>query len=97
MTDPAGRVTTFTFSGSNLVSIEDPNDAITTYGYTSSHLMNSETNPDGNSAAVSYDSFTRMSSETLLDGTSSVAIALRRRSAWSRPMAPPHWNTLTTS
>jgi YD repeat-containing protein len=75
VTDPVPRVTTFAFSGSKLASITDPDGAITSYGYNSSDLMTTEINPDNQTATVTYDSFTRMSSETLLGGLGSVSIA----------------------
>jgi YD repeat-containing protein len=45
------------------------------YGYNSSHQITSETDPNGATATVAYDSFGRMSAETLFDGTSQVKIA----------------------
>ena len=75
VTDPAAAVTTFTFSSNDLVSIEDPTDATTTFGYNGSAEITREENPDGAVATVTYDSFTRMSSETLLGGTGTISIA----------------------
>jgi YD repeat-containing protein len=75
VTDPAAAVTTFTFSGNDLASIEDPDGAITSYGYNGSAEITSEENPDHQTATVTYDSFTRMSSETLLGGTGTVSIS----------------------
>jgi YD repeat-containing protein len=69
MIDPASHVTTFAFSGNDLNSIEDPTGAITTYGYNSSAQMTTETNPDNQTATVSYDSFGRMSSEKVFGGS----------------------------
>jgi YD repeat-containing protein len=76
--DPANRVTTFTVDGNgNLTRIVDPDGAVTQYGYStpSNHLITTEVNPDNKTATAQYDSFGRLQSETLFDGTSSVSVS----------------------
>jgi RHS repeat-associated protein len=78
VTDPASRVTNVTVDANgNLTLIQDPNTAVVTqYGYAtpSNHLLTTETNPDNHTATAHYNGFGMLSSETLLDGTSSVSI-----------------------
>jgi RHS repeat-associated protein len=75
ITDPAGRVTTFTESSGNLTKIVDPTGATTSFGYNAVHGITSETDADGYTATVAYDSFGRMASETLLGGGTDVSIS----------------------
>src|SRR5262249_54538461 len=77
ITDPASRVTTFTVdSNGNLTQIVDPDGAVTQFGYSTStnHRITTEVNPNSKTATVTYDSFGRVSSETLFDGTSTVQV-----------------------
>jgi len=74
ITDPASRVTTFTISGGNLTEIEDPDGALTQYGYASNHEATSETDPNDNTAKAYYNSFGQLTSETLFDGTSTTSV-----------------------
>ena len=68
VTEPSGAVTTFTFSSNNLIAIQDPDNAITSYGYNGSAEMSTEKNPDNQTATITYDSFGRMSSEQVYGG-----------------------------
>jgi RHS repeat-associated protein len=77
VTDPAGRVTRFTVdAGGNLTQITDPDNAVTQYGYgtPANHRITTETNPNNHTATAHYDSFGRLSSETLFDGTSTTQV-----------------------
>ena len=78
VTDPASRATTVTVDANgNLTKVIDPDAAITQYGYStpSNHLMTTEVNPNNKTATAHYDSFGRLTSETLFDGTSTVGVA----------------------
>ena len=66
--EPSGAVTTFTFSSNNLVAVQDPDNAITSYGYNGSAEMTTEVNPNNQTATITYDSFGRMSSEQTYGG-----------------------------
>ena len=92
VTDPADRATTFTVdSNDNLTSINDPDDAVTQYGYFLDALQprddQAETDPDDNTATVTYNSFGQVASETLFDGTSSTEADPRRATACGMPGA----------
>ncbi len=77
ITNPDGFVTTFTVDGyGNLTEVEDPLGDTTEYGYAtpSNHEATSETDPNGNTATATYNSFGQLTSETLFDGTSTTSI-----------------------
>ena len=77
ITNPDGFVTTFTVDGyGNLTEVEDPLGDTTEYGYAtpSNHEATSETDPNGNTATATYNSFGQLTSETLYDGTSTTSI-----------------------
>ena len=76
ITDPAGRVTTATIGSStdNLTQLEDPSTAVRQYGYNSNHEMTTEISANGATATITYDSFNRMSSESLFGATGTVTI-----------------------
>ena len=59
-----------------MTEIEDPDDAITQYGYSTpaNHEATTETDPNGNSATAHYNSFGQLTSETLFGGTATTSI-----------------------
>ena len=78
ISDPGGRATYVTVDpNDNLIAINDPDYGVTQYGYStpSNHVITSETDPNGNTATPSYNSFGQFTGETLFDGTSNTAVS----------------------
>ena len=69
-TTPDGRITTFTHDGAgNLTDVTFPDSTTQTFTYDGRHLMTAETDRRGNQSARQYDTFGRLVSATLPDGT----------------------------
>lgn len=55
VTDPAGRVHSFAYSGQNLIQYTDPKNANTLYGYDASGRLNKITDAEGHITTYSYN------------------------------------------
>jgi RHS repeat-associated protein len=56
VTNPAGGVTSYSYTKKNLVSVTDPAGRVTHYGYDTKHRMVSETSPTGGVTTTTYGS-----------------------------------------
>ena len=70
VTDPTGRITTFQHdSTGNLTKIIAPDNSESSYTYDTSHLMTTETDPNGNTHTINYSFSSRYESMDFADGS----------------------------